>query len=173
MQKLTFLVDHCQPSGSSHCHRLGIVEEQEDLKTKKLLKTWAKNAKEDADRCHAHINTAMRSLHMHTCTHTHTHNLHSDAIAVAAYTYTAIRSLPLHTSTQRYDRCHCMHLHSDTIAANAHASTAIRSLFMNTPAHTHLHSDTMAARGNRPTQRYNRCTAQTKIKHTCNYTAIQ
>ena len=70
---------HCQPSGSSHCHRLGIVEEQEDLKTEKLLKLGASIAKEDADRCHAHIYTAMRSLHMHTCTHTH--NLQSDTIA--------------------------------------------------------------------------------------------
>ena len=72
----------------------------------------------------------------------------------------AMLSLPLHTSTQRcdrctctpahtqlaqrYDRCCCIHLHSDTIAAiahtsiaaNAHASTTIRSLFLNTPTHT-------------------------------------
>ena len=85
-------------------------------------------------------------------------------IAAGAYTYTAMRSLPLHTPTQRYDRCHCMHLHTDTIAANAHARTAIRSLFLNTPAqrcnrfsheHTDLHCDTIAA------------TIKSLLKHDC------
>ena len=68
----------------------------------------------------------------------------------------AMRSLPLHTSTQRcdrctcthahtqlaqrYDRCWCIHLHNDTIAAIAHTYTAIRSLS--------LHAST---------QRYDRC----------------
>ena len=85
----------------------------------------------------------------------------------------AMRSLPLHTSTQRcdrctcthahtelaqrYDRCWCIHLHSDTIAANAHASTAIRSLFLNTPAqrcNRYFHPHT-------PTQQSNRCSNMT------------
>ena len=102
----------------------------------------------DAIAAIAHIYTAMRSLHMHTCTHT---------------TCSAVRSLLLHTPTQRYDRCHCTHLHSDTIAVIACIYTAIRSLPMHMPAqrydrsswthqysdaiavsaHTHLHSDTI------------------------------
>ena len=99
------------------------------------------------DRCHCtHLHSDAIAAHAHM----HTHNLNSDTIAAGAYTYTAIRSLPLHTPTHRYDRCHCIHLHSYTIAANAHARTAIRSLFMNTPAqpcnrflheHTGTHSD--------------------------------
>ena len=53
----------------------------------------------------------------------------------------AMRSLPMHTSTQRCDRCQCTHLHSDAIAAHAHRTcTAIRSLLVHTS-----------------TQRYDRC----------------
>ena len=44
----------------------------------------------------------------------------------------AMRSLPMHTSTQRCDRCQCTHLHSDAIAAHAHMHTQ------------NLHSDTVA-----------------------------
>ena len=68
-----------------------------------------------------------------------------------------MRSLPLHTSTQRCDRCTCTHAHthnlnSDTIAAGAYTYTAIRSLPLHTPTHRydrchciHLHSYTIAA----------------------------
>ena len=101
----------------------------------------------------------------------------------------AIRSLPLHTSTQRCDRCThthghtqlaqrydrrwCIHLHTDTIAAIAHTYTAIRSLSLHKPTqrynrlfHTHTHTPTQ--RCNRcffslcphtPTQTHNRCTS--------------
>ena len=47
-------------------------------------------------------------------------------------TCTAIRSMSLHTPTQRYDRCHCTHLHSDTITVIACTYTAIRSMSLHT-----------------------------------------
>ena len=60
----------------------------------------------------------------------------------------AIRSLPLHTSTQRCDRCTCTHAHTHT-----HTNTAIQSLFFLAVSshtysaiqllheHTNLHSE--------------------------------
>ena len=98
-----------------------------------------------------------------------------------ANTYTAMRSLPLRTPTQRYDRCHCMHLHTDTIAANAHARTAIRSLFLNTPAqrcnrflheHTDLHSDTIAAAINSLLKHDCKCMQASVVRTFFNYTTV-
>ena len=104
-----------------HCTRV--------FENQKVAKDLSQVAKNDADCCHAHIYTAMRSLHTHTCTHT---------------TCTAIQSLLLHTPTQRYDRCHCTHLdccqctcqHNDTIAVSEHTSTAMQSLFPPTRTYT-------------------------------------
>ena len=47
----------------------------------------------------------------------------------------AMRSLPLHTSTQRCDRCTCTHAHTHTTC------TTIRSLLVHTP--TQLHDCTL------------------------------
>ena len=62
----------------------------------------------------------------------------------------AIRSLPLHTSTQRCDRCTCTHAHthqySDTIAVFSRCvHTHLLSYIQSLQERTNLHSETIAA----------------------------
>ena len=74
----------------------------------------------------------------------------------------AIRSLPLHTSTQRCDRCTCTHAHTHTntaiqslffLAVSSHTYSDIQSLHK----HTNLHSETIAAAIKSPLKHDCRC----------------
>ena len=108
----------------------------------------------------------------------------------------AMRSLPLHTSTQRcdrctctpahtklaqrYDRCCCIHLHSDTIAAIAHIYTAIRSLSLHAPTQrydrcqcTCQHSDTIAVSEHTSTHTRTYIATQSLHEHTDTHRAIR